>query len=195
MFNLFKTWQFKHGILPAKHLTSETYFGNFFSTLPKAKVFLRTDQIIEKSFFTDLETDPNWLNYASVSDENAYSGRLSSKLDSANIYSVGFRKDISEVCNSQNCEIMVSAMVYSATKTTKAQMVINFLNTENQSLGYHCLYLDDFLPQNKWTTIEFLVKVPEAIAAGSQIAAYFWNPSKNEVVFVDDFGVFYLAGK
>lgn len=194
-FNLFKTWQFKTGILPAKHLTSQTYFGNFFSTIPKAQVYLDEKQAIQMSFFTDLETDPNWLNYASVTDEKAYSGRFSSKIDSSNIYSLGFRKTVNEVCTNQNCEIMVSAMVYSATKTTKAQLVINFLDTENQTLGYHCLYLDDFLARNKWTKIEFLVKATQATAAESQIAAYFWNPAKNEVVFVDDFGVSYLTIK
>jgi hypothetical protein len=136
-----------------------------------------------------MESDPNWLNYTSVSDENAFSGRLSSKLDSANIYSVGFRKNMNEVCLSGDCEILVSAMVYSTPKTTKSQLVVDFLDSENKSMSYHCLYLDEFLPQKKWTQIEFSVKVPEALALGSQIAAYFWNPAKNEVLFVDDVGV------
>jgi len=188
-FNLFKSYQFKKGILPAKHLTSETYFGNFFSTMPKARVYLEKDKTIQKSFISDLETDPNWLNYASVSDENAYSGRLSSKLDSVNIYSIGFRKNMNEVCLSGDCEIFVSAMVYSTTKTTKAQLVVDFLDSENKSISYHCLYLDEFLPPGKWIKIEFLVKVPEALAAGSQIAVYFWNPAKDEMIFVDDVGV------
>jgi hypothetical protein len=188
-FNLFKSWQFKKGILPAKHLKSETYFGNFFSTIPKARVYLENDQVVQKSFFTDLENDPNWLNYTSASDENAFSGRLSSKLDSANIYSVGFRKKLDEVCTSTDCEIMVSAMVFSANKTTKAQLVIDFLDVENQSFSYQCLYLNDFLPQKKWTKIEFLVKDPEGYHPGTQIAIYFWNPAKDEVLFVDDLGI------
>jgi hypothetical protein len=188
-FSLFKSWQFNKGILPAKHLTSETYFGNFFSTMPKARVFLEKDKTIQKSFFTDMESDPNWLNYASVSDENAYSGRFSSKLDSTNIYSIGFRKDILEVCSNENCEILVSVMVFSTTKTTKSQLVVDFLDSENKSMSYHCLYLDEFLPQGKWIKIEFLVKAPEGYHPGTQIAIYFWNPAKDEVVFVDDVGV------
>ena len=194
-FNLFKIWQFKKGILPSKHLTSETYFGNFFSTMPKARVYLDNNQTIQKSFFTDLETDPNWVNYSSVSDEQAFSGRLSSKLDSANIYSTGFRKDISEVCSTEYCEILVSAMIYSSTKTTTAQMVIDFLDAENKSLGYHGLYLNDFLPKKKWTKVEFMVKIPPAYPAGSKVVAYIWNPSRSEVVYVDDFGVYGLENK
>jgi hypothetical protein len=188
-FNLFKSWQFKKGILPAKHLTSETYFGNFFSTTPKARVYLENDQVVQKSFFTDLETNPNWLNYTSVSDENAFSGRLSSKLDSANNYSVGFRKNMNEVCSSGDCEILVSAMVYSTTKITKSQLVVDFLDSENKSILYQCLYLNDFLPQKKWTKIEFLVKHPEGYHPGTQIAIYFWNPAKDEVLYVDDVGI------
>lgn len=185
-FNLFKSWQFKNGILPAKHLTSDTYFGNFFSTIPIARVYLENDQVVEKSFFTDLESDPNWLNYTSVSDENAFSGKLSSKLDSANIYSIGFRENLDEVCTTTDCEIMVLAMVFSANKTTKAQLIVDFLDAANQSISYQCLYLNDFLPQKKWTKIEFLVKSPEGYKSGTQIAVYFWNPAMDEVLFVDD---------
>jgi hypothetical protein len=192
--NLFQTWQFKNGILPAKFLNKDTYIENFFSTYPKARVYLDSDKIVvDKSFFTDLETDPGWLNYSSVSNENAFSEKLSSKIDSANIYSIGFRKEIEEVCNSMNCKILISAMVYSETKPTKAQLVVDFLDPENQSLGYYCLYLEDFLPKKKWTKIEFLANPPSQIPPGTKVAAYFWNTAKNEVIFVDDFRISALS--
>jgi len=189
-FNLFQTWQFKNGILPAKFLNEDTYTENFFSTYPKAIVYPEPDKTeITKSFFTNLESDPGWLNYTSVSDENAFSGKLSSKIDSANIYSIGFRKNIEEICDSTNCKILVSAMVFSETKTTNAQVVVDFLDPENKSLGYHSLYLNDFLPEKKWIKIEFMVNSPSPISPGAKVAAYFWNPAKNEILFVDDFRI------
>jgi hypothetical protein len=187
IFSLFQTWQFKNGILPAKHLSSATYWDNFLNTTLKARVYVdKNEHRLVKSFFTDMESDPGWLNYASWSDELAFSGRLSSKIDSSNIYSIGLREDISAYLGNGNSQVIVSAMVYSENESSSAQLIIDFLDQNKTSIGYNTFFLREFLPVNKWTYVEFSAKVPVISAKEANLAIYFWNPASNERLFVDD---------
>jgi hypothetical protein len=186
-FSLFQTWQFKNGILPAKHLNCNTYWNNFLSTTPKAKVYFDEHRFeLVQSFNTDLETDPGWLNYASASDEMAFSGILSSKIDSSNVYSIGFRKDISGYLVDEGSLVIVSAMVFSVNKTSSARLIIDFPDHSETSVGYHTFFLREFVTKNNWTQVEFTATIPAGLTKSGILAVYFWNPASDEILFVDD---------
>jgi hypothetical protein len=186
-FNLLQSWQFKRGILPAKHLNKETYWGNFMSTTLKAKVYLDIQQWkLIQTYSTDMETDPGWLNYASKSGELSFSGNLASKIDSSNIYSIGFRENISGYLGRKDYKIVVSAMTYVRQENTRAQLVIDFLDLNGNSKGYNTFFLREFLKKQKWTPVEFSANLPTGLLSKCSLAIYFWNPATDEELFVDD---------
>jgi hypothetical protein len=186
-FNLLQSWQFKRGILPAKHLNKETYWGNFMSTTLKAKVYLDIQQWkLIQTYSTDMETDPGWLNYASKSGELSFSGNLASKIDSSNIYSIGFRENISGYLGRKDYKIVVSAMTYVRQENTRAQLVIDFLDLNGNSKGYNTFFLREFLKKQKWTPVEFTADLPTGLLSKCSLAIYFWNPATDEELFVDD---------
>lgn len=188
--NLFQMWQFKHGVLPAKNLSSETYWGNFLATTPKARVFIDKDKSkLIQTFFTDMESDPGWLNYESKTDEKSFSGSYASKIDSATIYSIGFREDISGLLEDKQYQVVVSAITYSINKNPSAQLVVDFLDQSEKSLDYNTMYLGEFLLKNTWTHIEFATDIPSKMMDDCILAVYFWNPATGEKFYVDDFRI------
>jgi hypothetical protein len=187
VFNLFQSWQFKHSILPAKNLSSETYWENFLATTLKARVYKNYGQArLVQTFFTDMETDPGWLNYASKSDEIAFSGKLSSKINSSNTYSIGFRDNISMLLADKQYQVIVAATAYSENNNSSALFVVDFLDHAENSLGYNAFFLREFLVKNRWTQIEFATIIPSEMVDDCILAVYFWNPAIDEKLFVDD---------
>jgi len=186
-FNLFQTWQFKNGILPAKNLNQATYWENFLATTPKARVYM--DDVHSRciqTFFTDMETNPGWLNYTSKSSEFAFSGQYASKIDFSNTYSIGFRENISSFLADNNYQVVVSAMAYSGNDNCSAQLVVDYLDQAENSLSYNTFFLHEFLSKNRWTQIEFAATIPPEILNDFILAVYFWNPASDERFFVDD---------
>jgi hypothetical protein len=180
-------WQFKHGVLPAKNLSRETYWGNFLATTPKARVFINKDKSkLVKTFFTDMESDPGWLNYESKTDEKSFSGSYASKIDFASIYSIGFRKDISGLLEDKQYQVVVSAVANSTPENTSAQLVIDFQGQTGNSLVYNTFYLREYLNRDTWTKLEFMVRVPKNHGADCVLAVYFLNQVTDEEFYVDD---------
>ncbi len=194
--NHLQIWQLKNGVLPAKHLDRHTYCDNFLSLTPKALAYIDTTEWKRvKSFFTDMESDPGWLNYASKSDENAFSGRYASQIDSAkNRYSIGFRQPIDLKHNKQYI-IVVSAMAYIDRQNTTAQLIIDFLDADENSLDYNAFFPDKFLRKDKWTYIEFKTSVPETFPSDGILAVYFWDPVPGETFYADDIRIDILEKK
>ncbi len=186
-FNLFQSWQFKNNILPARHLSKETYLASFFRFRPIAKVYLDDEKILHRTeFFTDMETDPGWLNYASVSDKIAFSGKYSSKIDSANIYSIGFRENIKDFCKADRCLIKVSALVFSTCQNPGFQLIIDFQNDKNKSVKYVAFNLKSFIKKSEWTYMEFATEVPHNCQDDCILAVYFYNSLRKDIFYVDD---------
>lgn len=192
----FQIWQLKYGVLPAKHLTRQTYVDNFLSTTPKALAYIDTTEWKPAgSYFTDMETDPGWLNYASRSDDNAFSGHFASKIDSTkNQYSIGFRQN-TDIQPGKQYIVVVSAMVYSSRNHTMAQLVIDFLDAGENSLEYNTFFLDKYLSKEKWTRIEFKAAVPGKFPGDGILAVYFWDPASDETFFADDIRIDILEKK
>jgi hypothetical protein len=189
-FNLLQSWQFKRGILPAKHLNKETYWASFLSIELKAKVYIDGQQWkLIKTFYTDMETDPGWLNYASNSDGVSFSGNLASKIDSSNIYSIGFRENISEYLSKQEYKILVSAMAYSPNENTHAQLIIDFIDISGNSKGYNSFFLKEFLKAKEWTLVEFAADIPTGLLSECSLAVYFWGTATDEELFLDDISI------
>ena len=186
-FNLFQSWQFKKSILPAKNLSKHTYREYLLATTPKARVFINEGKSkLIQTFFTDMESDPGWLNYASKSEEFAFSGKLASRIDSSNTFSVGFRENISPLLTGKQYQVIVTAVAYSENNNSSAQLVVDFLDLSEKSLDYNTFFLYEFLHKNRWTQIEFATNIPSEIVSDCILAVYFWNPVANEKLFVDD---------
>nr|NQU90255.1 hypothetical protein [Bacteroidota bacterium] len=189
-FTQFRMWQYKHNIIPSKEQTSESYWSTLFANSLRAKVYLDESLVKETiRFFTDMETNPGWLNYESVHPGMAFSGTHASRIDSLSPYSIGFREPVPDFCKDGNCRVVVSAFVKTSQDNSIAQLVIDFQDQTGKSIDYHTLYLKEFIEKGKWIPVEYATPVPVDANIACYMAIYFWNPADQETVLVDDFKI------
>lgn len=191
--NLFQIYQHIKFILPANNVTSEIYWKNFLKLVPEAKVDIPENNIIQKTeVFFDMEGDS--IVHPTITNEKAFSGPFSSKINKAQPYSLSIIKEIQSVVYSSKAKIKVSAMVYADSWTLESRLVIDF-GLDGQSYSYHAFNLNEFLLKNKWTHIEFAIDIPELKSDYNSVNIYFWNPSSFETVFIDDMKAEFISLK
>jgi hypothetical protein len=82
--------------------------------------------------------------------------------------------------------IKAGAYLHSDSDTSDAIFVVDFLSS-GQSYQYEAVRLGPYTKQNEWIYMEFITDVPADAALQDEVRIYFWNPSRDETVHVDNF--------
>jgi len=194
MLNLLKIYQHNKAVIPTYKITSELYWENFFSLLPKARVNIPQDQIQQTvSIFLDMEGgSEEIINRQTLTDNKSFQGKYSSVISDKQSYSAGINSSMADKFSTQKRKIKVSCWLYSTHSKPESRLIIEFFDNE-QTLSYHPSYLHEYIPEKKWTYVEFLTQVPSNINNDDRIKLYFWNPGNREVIYIDSIKIEFLS--
>ena len=195
--NILQFYQHVKWIFPLYNITGEIYKDSFFSFSRKARVYIPDEGIVAvKSMENDMENGPKirWMNYSTRSDAVVHQGNWSSKVDKELPYSMGLETRIDSMFSTQNRMVRIFAWVFSPREITEAVLVTDYQH-QGRSLSYNQFLLEDFVPANKWIPVEVAFYVPSNMPASGTAKIYFYNPSSNYELFVDDLKIDFVSLK
>ncbi len=194
-FNSVQMYQHYIWVFPGGDITKEIYWDSFFRFVPKARINVPEESIIEKvEFFNDFEKDYEWSNLYSINRDKAFSGKSSVRINFEQQYSAGLQKVVDPLFVTTKRKIKVGAYINANTRRPSSQVVISY-DSYGESYGYKAFKVEEYSKRNKWVYVEFLFNVPDLRTEGDIVKIYFWNPGKNETLFIDDIKVEFLSLK
>ncbi len=129
------------------------------------------------------------ISYNSLSENKAHSGKLSSKIDSVNQYSLGFDDYLKNMKSDGITKIRFSAYILIETVPSSVTLVGVIGDGTNKPISWVGVAVKDKIQKpNEWTRIEGEVIVPENCADNIKFNTYLYSCNK-EVAYVDDFEI------
>lgn len=119
--------------------------------------------------------------------EFALSGRKVCMLSDLSPYSFSQRIQLSGSSN-EGQFISVSASLLADMYKTSSVLVVDFQH-EGKSVNYVPFYLNGSTRKGVWTKVFRKIKVPAGIAKGDSVLIYFYSPTNDEKLLIDDFCV------
>jgi hypothetical protein len=193
--NLLQFYQHYTFVFPPGTIDFSQYKDSFSRLVPAPRVYFPEDKIEKRAVLSnDFEKDYGWLNYASVTDTLAFEGKYSSQAGLANEYSIGLYEPIRKHLSTDFGWVKVSCQIYSNQKYSVAKMVID-VESEGKSVFYTPFYLSEVNRLNKWTYLEFALRLPELKTEDDMLRVYFMNTRQDEFFLVDNLKVEILSLK
>ncbi len=193
--NLLQFYQHYTFVFPPGTIDFRQYKDSFSRLVPAPRVFFPEDKIEKCDVLSnDFEKDYGWLNYASVTDTLAFEGKYSSRAGLANEYSIGLYEPIRRHLSTDFGWVKVSCQVYSDRKYSQAKMIID-VESEGKSVFYRPFYLSEVNRLNRWTYLEFALRLPELKTENDMLRVYFMNTRQDEFFMVDNLKVEILSLK
>jgi len=142
----------------------------------------------------DFETDVGWANRHTLTNEKAFSGNYSSKINASQPYSPAFEANLQDYTMDTANLMILHAMVFCEDTIKETRFIADFLKN-GESKSYQPFYISDRVEPNVWSKVEYILEIPELENKNTLIKVYLWNPSEEETVFVDDFCIDFIALK
>jgi hypothetical protein len=117
----------------------------------------------------------------------AHSGVFSSKLDSSNIYSFGFKSDFATALKNTPNRVYVKLWVYSLQPNPDATVVAAISNNGKEKFWKNSALLG-VRKVNEWTQVRVIFDFPSDLDLKDVLSIFVWNPNKREL-YIDDFDI------
>ena len=195
LINCLQYYQHYKFIFAPGTVDAALYRDSFFRLVPAPK-FNFPDELVEdrKVFYNDFEGDYAWLNFASVTDTFAFEGKHASRAGFVNEYSIGLYEMLSNVLKSEFGWVKVGFWMYSDKKYSDAKLIVDF-ESEGKSIFYKPIFMKEYNIRNKWTYLEFAVKIPELQTTSDMLRVYFMLQPGEEFFMVDNLKVDVISMK
>jgi len=141
-------------------------------------------------FFHDGKTQESWSQSNSISDEQSFSGGLSSKVCWSMPYSLTMEWPITQIPKTNLNKVHVEAVAFASSLNNQAHLVVE---VEGNELYYKAQEpLENYiLKTNLWGEFSIDFNLPENIYDYETLKVYIHNPSK-EPVYIDDIDIRFL---
>lgn len=124
-----------------------------------------------------------WKNLKTIVEGVAHSGKIASKIDSVNRFSLLYEAKLSDMDKAMPKEINFTTYGCALVPDSKAILVVSI----NGDKYYKGVTLDTlFTNVNEWKQMNATFKLPEGLKDDDILKAYVWNTGKGELL-VDDF--------
>lgn len=123
-----------------------------------------------------------WKNTNTLQEGMAFSGKIASKLDYENEYSIVFEQKIGYIDHRSPKRFTFQAMMYSTEPQAVGFMVASVTGTEY----YRSYPVSEFLPEgNKWEKVRTTFTFPDSLKPSDVLKVYIWNKKQSELL-IDD---------
>ncbi len=139
-------------------------------------------------FFNDCEGSVAWGFMHTCTDEKAYSGKYSSRVDPRIPYSIAFNRPIATLPKDSLENISVSFYIFQENISQKSQLILETLKDDKKVLWTNISLNSPELPTGKWVLFEANFAFNEKVKNSDLLKLYVWNPGQ-EVIYIDDFTV------
>lgn len=182
--NIFQCYQYAHGILPGDHITKDIYWSLFLDVRKEAKVGIdKAEYTLVADLTAAMEDSPS--SHSSLTTENAFSGKQSSRIDAKVPFSVNAEKEITITESDTNMIVKASVMVFAVDEGKGSSFVLS-IQSGSEVIAYQAIELEEYTDRNDWVRLEQVVKVPAGKNGKAVIKAYCWNHDGGSPLLVDD---------
>jgi len=195
LLNLLQFYQHARWIFPPYDITRQIYRESFFSLTRKAKVFLPEEGIVAgRSYRNDMEKEMGWMNPATRTGSEHHLGQWSSAITHEMPYSAGLEAGIDSLFLTANRLIRVESEVLTHDEKTGGTLVVDY-QLDGKSLSYNVLDLNNYVRRGRWTRIQAGFYVPADMPPGGTVKIYFFIPSEDKTIWIDDLAIDFLSLK
>lgn len=163
-----------------------SYYSLKKTQFPPEAVFLTENKVIDSTvILNDLEKDYGWKNQNVLTTDVAYSGRYSTRIDQGTPFSLLFERTAQPLFHSTLNFILAETMLFSGDSIRETRMIAE-ITRKDKSIWYQAYYMDPLFKPGQWNKAIFLVNLPDNLRPSDMFRIYYWNPSKKEIVFLDN---------
>jgi hypothetical protein len=138
-------------------------------------------------FYNDCEGNTLWGQMTTLTEEESFSGKKSSKTGQKQDYGITFEYPVTNLPDSLR-QISIGFQIFQSVTNPEAQLVVQISgqNIESQWNGYLIKDLSDVT--KKWNKVNFQFSLPPNFYQADLIKIYIFNPG-NSITYIDDFGI------
>jgi hypothetical protein len=133
-----------------------------------------------------MEGSVEWPGMETVSNDFAYSGNYSSKIDSISPYSTGFVKNMADGIYDSQTNVTISAWIMRESPTDLGDLVI-VESTSDSTFFYKTFSLPAFTQKRKWEKINISANLPARTKSNEYLRIFFAR--YKGVLYIDDISV------
>ncbi|MCF6364848.1 MAG: hypothetical protein L3J35_01470 [Bacteroidales bacterium] len=139
------------------------------------------------NFFIPCEKKDSWGQMQTISTEQFFSGKTSSKTGNGENFSLTFEwgvKNIPDTIKTVN----IKCKIFQTVKDGNIKLAIEVRGDSINNI-WHTKSISSFVQNiNSWENFEYAYSVPKEFFSGDLIKIYIYNPTKN-IIYVDDFEI------
>ncbi|MBF9235841.1 carbohydrate binding domain-containing protein [Hymenobacter sp. BT683] len=148
-------------------------------------------------FVSGFETLDGWLPEplsATLTTEQAHSGKTSLKVDANHEYSLTYTNVLSELREARPDKIRVSAWAYLPGNQAEATLVASIADpaagASAKPLLWQGIKLNEQVKTTgKWTEVSQVITLPASINASHRLSIFLWRTGGSQPVYIDDLKV------
>lgn len=143
---------------------------------------------VQTSFYNDCEGKLIWGQMRTISDENSFSGKYSSKTGKGDEYSLTFEYPFTAIPDSMKNILKIDLKVFQYSNQHDAKVVIQAQGKNMQEYWNGILLTDYIQDTEEWEDFNYILRIPDNVKQAELIKIYVFNPSNN-IILIDDFKV------
>ena len=139
-------------------------------------------------FFNNCEKKEIWGQMQTLTDENAFSGKFSSKTGKGDEFSITFEYPFQIIPDSSKDYININLKVFQYSSNHNAKLVVELSGEEIEYYWYGTPVKEYITEVNNWNDLNFVFQIPDNTKQANLIKIYIYNPS-DVLILLDDFKI------
>ncbi|MBN3035939.1 MAG: hypothetical protein JW861_10165 [Bacteroidales bacterium] len=173
----------------AETLTVRDPAVEFLSMTKDSTLYPRVDvsESLIVSRFTvvnDMEEGYGWSNTSTLTGMQAYEGYRSCRTGPDAPFSVTYEGRFPDTLPEGHGLLAMHSMIFSKGNDSQTRLVID-ISAEGYNIIYRPFFIGPQVSPGQWSPVCFFMDTDD-VPEGSSIKAYFWNPSSNQEVWIDN---------
>ncbi len=180
-----QNWTTEHYAQKGRRTVARNVADSLFKFYPDQYTDVDYENPDQTVFFNNCDKNNNWGQSQTLSDDVAYSGKLSSKTGQGNSYSLSFEYLINKIPADALNQVDISLMIFQNNPDHDAKLVVQAIGNNIENYWHGTTISNADIPAGTWYKFEESLVLPEQIRDAEMIKIYVYNPT-DRLVYIDD---------